>query len=348
MSKEIIYLDRNENHYGPAPACFKALKKSNFGKLSNYSRDFVRGVKSKLSEKLAAEFQIDEKQVLLGYGGEDILKQVVHCYLHKNEKILVPQYSWWYYKVIADEVEGIREMYPIIEEDTTFRFDVDKIIASVNEHKPKIVLISSPNNPTGNAMSVPELFRLLDAVKDTVVVMDEAYTVFVNSDRKYVKDIIDNYPNVLIIRTFSKYYALAGIRIGFAFMGKNLSQFSKFSSRYLGYNRLSERVAIAALEADDYYAEMRQNMLADLDMYFNELNKLKGFTAYKSEANFILVKIPAEIKVPLNDYMKSKGIMLKFMSEDGLNNHIRITIGTREENKLAMDGIREFVESFNA
>jgi histidinol-phosphate aminotransferase len=348
MSQNLIYLDRNENHYGPAPACFKALHKKNFSKLSNYSRDFMRGVKSKLSEKLAQDFQIDESQVLLGYGGEDILKQVVHCYLHKDEKILVPQYSWWYYKVIADEVGGIRELYPIYEDATTFRFDVDKIIESINLHKPKVILISSPNNPTGNSMSIPELFRLLDAVKDTVVVMDEAYTVFVNGDRKYVKDIIDNYPNVLIIRTFSKYYALAGIRIGFAFMGKNLSQFSKFSSRYLGYNRLSERIAITALEAEDYYAEMRQNMLADLDMYFTELNQLPGFTAYKSEANFILVKIPLEIKASLNEFLKNKGIIIKFMNEDGLTNHLRITIGTREENRMALDAIKEFVAKQNA
>jgi histidinol-phosphate aminotransferase len=194
-------------------------------------------------------------------------------------------------------------------------------------------------------MPIPELFRLLDAIKDTVVVMDEAYTVFVNGDRKYVKDIIDNYPNVLIIRTFSKYYALAGIRIGFAFMGKNLSQFSKFSSRYLGYNRISERIAISALESEEYYAEMRQNMLADLEMYFTELNQLPGFTAYRSEANFILVKIPVEIKAALNEFLKKKGIIIKFMNEDGLTNHLRITIGTREENRLALDAIKEFVET---
>ena len=343
MKKPIVYLDRNENHYGPAPACFKALRKPNIKKLSNYSRDFQRGVKSKLSEKLSEMFGIPESQVLLGYGGEDILKQAVHCYLHQGEKILVPQYSWWYYKVIADEVGGIRETYPFVEEENCFRYDFDGILEAYHQHKPSVILISSPNNPTGNSMSISDLNRLLDTLQDTVIVIDEAYTVFVNGDRSYVKEIIERHPNVLIIRTFSKYYALAGARIGFALMGKELSQFSKFSSRYLGYNRLTERIAIAALESEEYYEEMRQKMLADLDMYFRELNELPGFKAYRSEANFILARIPSEIKKPMDDYLKSKGLVIKFMNEDGLNSHIRITIGTQEENRLLMDEIRNFM-----
>ncbi len=344
MKEPYIYLDRNENHYGPAPACFRALRKPNFKKLSNYSRDFQRGVKSRLSEKLSEMFGIDENQVLLGYGGEDILKQVVHCYLHAGEKILVPQYSWWYYKVIADEVGGIREIYPIIEDETGFHYNIQGIIDSYHTHKPSVILISSPNNPTGNSMSFADLSRLLDELRDTVIVIDEAYTVFANTDRTYVKEVIERHPNVLIIRTFSKYYALAGARIGFAFMGKELSQFSKFSSRYLGYNRLSERIAIAALESEEYYEEMRQKMLADLDMFFNELNTLPGFKAYRSEANFILARLPKDIKKPLDEYLKSKGLVIKFMNEDGLDSHIRITIGTREENRLLMDEMHRFFE----
>lgn len=289
-------------------------------------------------------FGIDENQVLLGYGGEDILKQVVHCYLHAGEKILVPQYSWWYYKVIADEVGGIREIYPIIEDETGFHYNIQGIIDSYHTHKPSVILISSPNNPTGNSMSFADLSRLLDELRDTVIVIDEAYTVFANTDRTYVKEVIERHPNVLIIRTFSKYYALAGARIGFAFMGKELSQFSKFSSRYLGYNRLSERIAIAALESEEYYEEMRQKMLADLDMFFNELNTLPGFKAYRSEANFILARLPKDIKKPLDEYLKSKGLVIKFMNEDGLDSHIRITIGTREENRLLMDEMHRFFE----
>ena len=105
---DIIYLDRNESQYGPAPACFEVLKSDNFKNLSEYSRDFSRGVKSVLTERLAKDFGITEKNILLGYGGEDILKQAVHCYLDKGDKIMIPSYSWWYYKKIADEKKGVK------------------------------------------------------------------------------------------------------------------------------------------------------------------------------------------------------------------------------------------------
>src|ERR1051325_10486238 len=106
--KNIIYLDRNESQYGPAPACYEALKADNFKNMSEYSRDFARGVKSALTERLAHDLGIPEKQIILGYGGEDLLKQAVHCYLNKGDKIMIPSYSWWYYKKISDEKGGIK------------------------------------------------------------------------------------------------------------------------------------------------------------------------------------------------------------------------------------------------
>src|SRR5665811_2073044 len=99
--------------------------------------------------------------------------------------------------------------------------------------------------------------------------------------------MISEFPNVLIIRTFSKYYGLAGIRIGFVLMGENHAQLSLFSARYLGYNRLSEKIAIAALDSNEYYDDMRDKMAADMEMYLEEFNKMEGFKAYRSYANFI-------------------------------------------------------------
>jgi histidinol-phosphate aminotransferase len=343
--KEIIYFDRNENHYGSAPACFKSLTKPNFKKMSNYSRDCSRGVKSKLSERLANDLQIEESRILLGYGGEDILKQAVHCYVSKGDKILIPTYSWWYYKAIADEVGGIKIEYPIEIQQDTFVYNVEEMIRIFENEKPKLALISSPNNPTGNAISKDDLIRFLDASKDITVVIDEAYTLFADPDTSYLHDLVNAYPNLLIIRTFSKYYALAGVRVGYALMGTNHARFNRFSARYLGYNRISERIAIAALDSPEYYEEMRQSMLTDLDMFFNEFNQLKGFRAFRSLANFILVEIPEEIKVPMKNYLVERGLIVKFMDEDNLTHHIRVSLGTPEENRLLMQTIKEFVAS---
>ena len=343
-NKEIIYLDRNESQYGPAPACFKALKDIDTKIFSEYSRDYSRGVKSILSERLAAEYNIDEKDIMLGFGGEDILKQAVHCYIQKGDKIMIPSYSWWYYKKIADEVQGVKIEYPIVEGEDTFYYDIEGMLSIYEKNKPKLVLISSPNNPTGNRLEIDQLKNVINKMKDSVVVVDEAYSLFYNTDHSHLKEIIEKFPNVLIIRTFSKYYGLAGVRIGFALMGKNHSRLSLYSARYLGYNRLSEKVAIAAMDSSAYYDDIRKKMATDMDMFRNEFNKMPGFKAYQSYSNFILVKIPVEIKDELKKYLTERNMIVKFMAEDGLFNHLRITIGTLEQNKLLMTMIKTFMK----
>jgi histidinol-phosphate aminotransferase len=341
--KTIIYLDRNENQYGPSPACFKVIQNSNENLLNTYSRDFERGIKISLSERLAYDFGTSENKILLGYGSEDILKQAVQCYINKGDKIMIPSCSWWYYKKIAEEAEGINVQYPIVEEKISFCYDIKAMINIFVEQKPKLVLISSPNNPTGNRLETDQLNFVLEKMKDAVVILDEAYLLF---DETYKTDpvgLVNKYPNLIIIRTFSKYYALAGIRTGFAFLGDNHEKFSLLSARYLGFNRLSEKIAIAALDSTEYYTAIGRKLNEDMEMMFNELNEISGFRAYKSYANFILVKIPPEIKKSLKSYLSERNMVIKFMNEDGLDSHVRITLGTQSQNRTLLEMIKTFM-----
>ena len=344
---DIIYLDRNENQYGPSPSCIKILRKSNEGIFNNYSRDFTRGIKSILSERIAKDHGIDEKKILLGYGSEDLLKQSVQCFLNKGDKIMIPSCSWWYYKKIAEEAEGINIQYPIVEGEDTFKYDIDGLLRIYEEQKPKLVLISSPNNPTGNRLEEDQLSYILERTKNSVVVIDEAYSQFDENYNINPVELIKNYPQVIIIRTFSKYYGLAGLRTGYAFLGENHERLALIGARYLGFNRLSEKIAIAALDSPEYYIQMRKKMAADMEMLFNELNKLPGFKAYRSYANFILAKIPVEIKDSLKKYLTERNIIIKFMNEDGLDRHIRVTIGTRAQNRKLISLIKSFINEKN-
>lgn len=335
-----IYLDRNENNYGPAPACFDALRRADHTVMSFYTRVHTRGVKSIITERLAKEFAVPESGILLGYGAEDLLKQAVACFLGAGEKLMIPSYSWWYYKEIASEVGGVNIEYPLIKGKDTFSYDIDGMMKVYERERPRVVFISSPNNPTGNAMSPEEMDDLLRVLKDVPVVFDEAY--WYNSQRLQVRRLLEEYPNILIVRTFSKYYALAGLRIGFAFVGEGLKKLEKMSHRYLGFNRLSEEVAVAALDSPDYYARVADQMRCDKELYYRDLGSLPGCTVYRSEANFILVEIPNAIKSPLKDHCMKRGIVLKFMDEPLLNSHIRITLGTGEQNRLVINAIQEF------
>lgn len=338
-----VYLDRNENNYGPAPLCFEVLKKADYSKLSCYTKTFLSGVKSILSERLAKEVNLPENRVLLGYGAEDLLKQAIHCYLGKDEKLLIPAYSWWYYKELASEVGGINLEYPLDEGEDSYHYNLNELINLYRKEKPKAVLISSPNNPTGNSISFSDLKKLLAELRKSIVIFDQAYAFDGFND--HLETLLKDNPNLILIRTFSKYYALAGLRIGFALIGDNIQKLSRLTNRYLGFNRLSEEVAIAALDSPEYYKNISEKMKNDKELYYSELGKLKGFKVFKSDANLILVKIPKDIYKDLKEFLNGKGLIIKFMNEELLNSHLRITIGTEEQNRAVINSIKEFVES---
>lgn len=347
IQKGTVYLDRNEYNYGPAPEVEKVLKNFDANKLCFYTRIYDEGKKSILSEYIAELYNIPEKQVILGYGGEDILKQVVHYFLSagKEQKtLLIPKFSWWYYKSIADEVNGKTIFYPLFEEGNTFKYDIPSIREIVEREKPEIMLIASPNNPTGNTLSKEELHELLSFIpKETAIVIDEAYASFSNKDTSYIKPLIEEFPNLLIIRTFSKFYGLPGLRLGFAFIGENLSSFLNYSTKYLGYNRLSEEIGIAVLKANNYYQHVADLMAEDRKTYMQEIGALEGFKVYQSEANFILVKYPISLKPQLQAAFKAKELIIKFMNEEDINTHMRITLGTQKQNRMVIDTIKEVV-----
>ena len=338
-----IYLDRNENNYGPAPLCFDVIKQADISKLSCYTKAFSSGIKSILSERLAAEVNLPEKNVLLGYGAEDLLKQAILCYLRKDEKLLIPSYSWWYYKELASEAGGQNVEYPLDEGEDSFHYNIDRMLELYKKEKPKAVLISSPNNPTGNSISLSDLKKLLAEVRESIVIFDQAYAF--DGFNQHLEKLLKDNPNLILIRTFSKYYALAGLRIGFALIGENIQKLSKLTNRYLGFNRISEEVAIAALDSPEYYKTVAEKMKKDKELYYSELGKLKGFKVFKSDANFILVKIPKEIYKDLKQFLGGKGLIIKFMNEELLNSHLRITLGTEEQNLAVVNAIKEFAEN---
>ena len=141
--------------------------------------------KSVISVRLSEIYGVPEEQVLLTYGGEDMLKNAIHYFLmlDDNKRILIPEFSWWYYNRVASECGGTFEMYPLYEKDDTFAYDVDEVIEYTNRVHPRMLLLASPNNPTGNALTPDEIENLLqEAPKTTYIIIDEAYASYVNRD----------------------------------------------------------------------------------------------------------------------------------------------------------------------
>lgn len=345
MEQKQVFLDRNEFNYPPSEEVVQALKNFDVNKLCFYTRIYDEGKKSIFSVFLSELYGIDESQVLLGYGGEDILKQSVHYFLTQedgNKTMLIPKFSWWYYKSIADEVDGRTLQYPLYEEGTTFKYDLGAMKRMVEEEKPKILLLASPNNPTGNGLTPDDLAELLAFVpKETIVLIDEAYASFVTEDNSYIGALVNKYDNLIISRTLSKFYGLPGLRMGFGFISKGLEKFIRYSNKYLGYNRLSEDIAIAALKSEAHYREVARMMNESRKMYEEEIGVLPGFKVYDSVANFILIKYPIELKPLLQKAFADVNYKIKFMDEPDINTHLRITLGRPEQNRLVADIIKQ-------
>ena len=208
-----------------------------------------------------------------------------------------------------------------------------------------MLLLASPNNPTGNSLSPEELGRIMENIpSDTMVLVDEAYASFINTDTAYIAPLVQKYANIIISRTLSKFYGLPGLRVGFAFIGAGHDEFVSYVNKYLGYNRFSEAVALAALDSDEHYRHVADDMEWGRQLYKKALGHLPGFKVYKSVANFILIKYPIEIKEPLMKALAAEEYKIKFMADKGLESCLRITLGRKEQTQTVVDTILSIVK----
>ncbi|MEO8430495.1 MAG: aminotransferase class I/II-fold pyridoxal phosphate-dependent enzyme [Acidobacteriota bacterium] len=343
-----ILLDRNENRYGPAPECLAALREIEPEVLFNYTRDFQKGYYSALSRRLAEIHGVPEDRLLLGYGCEDLLKQSIHHFVRRGERCLIPSASWWYYRSIADEVGGVTIEYPIVEGALAFDYDIEALLRIQRETPARILLIASPNNPTGNAFPTERLPEVLEAFRDSLVVYDQAYFGFSDEPADDVPALASTYPNLLVLRTFSKLYGLAGARIGYGIAGTGMDAFRQFAARNLGYSRISERLALAALSNPEYYARVRRSMVADRRKIITALRAFPGVQAWDSDANFLLARFPAPMAAAVKAELERRGLVLKFFSEPAFAHCARITLGTPDETVALVGALQEILSAIPA
>ena len=352
------YLDRNEFNFEPSQKVVEAIRNFDPKTLCFYTRIYDQGKKSVISVRLSEIYGVPESQVLLTYGGEDMLKNAIHYFLSANSqlstlnsklstpnsKILIPEFSWWYYNRVAAECGGTFEMYPLHEHDDTFAYDIDEVIGYTSRIHPRMLLLASPNNPTGNGLTPEEISRIMEHIpQDTMVLIDEAYASFISSDTHYIAPLVNQYSNLIISRTLSKFYGLPGLRVGFGFIGRGHEQFESYVNKYLGYNRFSEAVALAALDSDDHYRRVADDMEWGRQLYKSALGSLPGFKVYKSVANFILIKYPIEIKDRLMEALRLQDYKIKFMTDPGLESCVRITLGRKEQTQTVVDTILKVI-----
>lgn len=319
-------LNRNEVVQGPSPEVQRALRRFDIKKASFYF-DGYQG--SSLRPELAKRLGIPEAQISVGYGIEFFLRGVVDGLIPGRDAVLVHEKHFTHYSLYA-KTKNIRlATFSMTDHGTHFSFNIDDCIRSMRRERPKIVLVTSPNNPTGNSIALADIKRILHAAnKNTLVVLDEAYHGFDTAyDEKGFLALVKKYPNILIVRGFSKEYALAGLRIGYALWGTRAKALARFDDLRLGGSQLLEHMGLAALRSDAYYKRLKKEIIADRKFFTASVNRMRLFKAYGSKANFVIVRVAGKAKKMLEKEMeRSRVVIGKFVEPDLM----RVSIGFRK------------------
>lgn len=338
FEKEGIRLYMNENIFGASPKCLEVLKRIEMKNLTFYSYGKDTYIKNILIEKL----NIKEENICFNNGSASSIQQICSALINENDRVLVPNPGWSYYKTAILACGGIVEEYDLDFEEKEIKFNIEKIIKKVIETKAKVLFINSPNMPTGNIISENEVIYLLSTLKETVIVLDEAYYGFSNIKLNIEKLVA--YKNFLCIRTFSKYYGLASLRVGYI-LGyyKLINELIKIAPLF-GISYIAQLIAGEALKDDEYYFELKSKLIEIRNYFIGEINKIQGYYAYDSKSNFILIDVKKHNPSEIITKLKSKGYLVRDCKGYKLFHHIRITVGTIQQMNEILNILKKFNE----
>ncbi len=322
-------LNRNEVIHSPAPAVAKAIRNFDSSEASRYFDGYYG---SSLVPEIARRFRLPINRVSVGYGIEFFLRAIFDSLEPRRDIVLTNAPHYGFYSVYADVKKARLITCQILDHGDHFEFDINDCLHKIKEFHPKIILITSPNNPTGNSMdprAVESILKASQAIKKRgrvpLVVLDEAYYGFdPNYDERAVVRLLKKYENLVILRGFSKYYALAGLRIGYALWGARAKAIIRYDDLYLGGSRLLEEVAVAALHSEPYYRKLSKSIIAERQRFIARLSRLKNFIPYASNANFVMVKIDKRV---MPEFKKREAKLGAAISKFTSPQFIRVSLG---------------------
>ncbi|MBC1890422.1 histidinol-phosphate transaminase [Listeria booriae] len=332
--EKIYKLASNENPFGTSKAVTKLLKAGDID-LSYYPD----GAGRILREAIAAFHDVQTNQILLGSGLDDVIQIISRAVLTPGDTIIeaAPTFSQYSLHATIEGAETIR----IPVDEATGTSDLAAMANAVNA-RTKIIWLCNPNNPTGTISSQAEVLALLEAVpKNVLVISDEAYFEYATSeDYPDTLALLDRFPNLIIMRTFSKIYGLAGLRIGYAIIPEALQDAFNIVRLPFNTSSIAQSAAIAALNDQHFVDTCVQANSAGLQQWYEFLNQ-RGLSYYKSDANFIFFNAERDATELFNQLLQ-KGYIVRA----GLKpNWLRITIGSKSENQGCIQALASILDN---
>ena len=332
----VLKLSSNEGALGPSPLAMQALR-DHAEKMHRYPD----GGCVKLRQALAARWGLDAERIVCGAGSDEVLVALCHAFAGEGDEVLYSQHGFLMYPIAAKSCGAT----PVVAPETNLTTDVDALLAAVTP-RTKVVFVANPNNPTGTYLPSAEIQRLRDGLPPHVLlVLDAAYAEFVgNPDYDPGIDLVHSTDNTVMTRTFSKIFALGGLRLGWAYCPPAIAD---VLNRYRGPFNVSaaaQVVGVAALEDRDFFDRCRSHNDRWLPWMLDQMRGL-GFDATASVANFVLVHLPTQpgrTAAEADLFLRQQGIIIRAMASYGLGEWLRITIGTEEENQAVVDALTAF------
>lgn len=328
---KVIKLNTNECPYPPAPKVQEVIEKFDYDTLRLYPDPEAE----QLVNAIADYYKVSKDQVFVGVGSDDVISMSFLTFFNSKDPILFPDITYSFYDVWAELYHIPYKQLPL---DENFRIKKEDYF-----QKNGGIIFPNPNAPTGVLEDVSDIEEIIKTNKDTVVIIDEAYIDF---GGKSVLPLIDKYDNLLVVQTFSKSRAMAGMRIGFAFGSKKLIKYlqdCKFSFNSYTMNRPSIEAGAASIEDREYFEATVKKIIATRERTKAELKEL-GFEFPDSMSNFIFAKHEKYSGDELFEMLKAKGIYVRHWNKDRISDYLRISIGTDEEMDELIKALKDYIK----
>lgn len=327
-----VKLASNESPLGPSPKAVAALRGAVEG-VHRYPDGACFALRRKLAERLA----VAEEQLVFGCGGDELLELVAKAFLGPGDEALFAWPSFAMYPIVAKGMGATPVTVPLT---SGLAHDLEAMRAAVTD-RTRVLFVCNPNNPTGTSVGAAAFDAFVASLpEDLVLFVDEAYFEYVRrSDFPDALAWVARRPGTLVLRTFSKIYGLAGLRIGYGVADPELADYLQRARHPFNVNRLAEVAALAALDDEDH-AERSRRLNAEGVAYLTAELRAMGVEVWDTDANFLL----ADIGAGLDQRLLHEGVIVRPLGGFGMPSHVRISVGTPEENERLVKALRRLRE----
>ncbi|MEE8328535.1 MAG: histidinol-phosphate transaminase [Thermodesulfovibrionia bacterium] len=322
-----IKLDANESPYSGFRIQGSGVSsKKNFKNLNRYPDPEAKSLK----KLLAKEFRVKPENILHGNGSDELIYYLITTL---GGPVLYPVPTFSMYGIISQALGEKKIEIPL---DETFDINTDEFYKTIKKAKPKLIFLSSPNNPTGNSFSSDRILKIIK-FSSSLVVIDEAYQPF--SNKKSFVPLLKKYENLIILRTLSK-IGLAGLRVGFMIADSEIIKEVNKVRLPFNLNSVSQAIAVEALKKRKLLRRYIASIIIERERLFNKMNKMKSIKLYQSDANFILFKLKNSDKIYKT--LLKRGVLVRNMKRI-VNSCLRVTVGTPEENRIFLKTLKQLI-----